>query len=312
MEPDHTPKKAKRVLVTGATGFVGRHSLGPLLGKGYEVHAVTSRQIPVDALGVWWHQADLLDTAVAERLVADVAPTHLLHFAWYAAPGKYVHALENISWLQASLSIIKAFGACGGRRIVTAGTLSEYDPNFGRCREFETPLLNTTLYGAAKGCLGRMLGAFGLETGLSTAHGRVWFLYGPHEYPQRLVASVCLSLLRGEVARCTHGNQIRDFLHVRDMAEGFVALLESDVTGPVNVASGRLVTLKEIVTTLAGMAGREDLLELGVVPARPSEPEFFAPDVRRLSIEVGWRPRYDLRTGLAQTLEWWKQHLPVK
>ena len=107
-----------------------------------------------------------------------------------------------------------------------------------------------------------MLNAFCQQVELSSAWGRIFFLYAPHEYPQRLVSSVIRSLLKGEVARCSHGNQIRDFLYVQDVADGFIALLDSQVNGAVNIASGSPIALKEVIYQIAGKLNRENLIEL--------------------------------------------------
>ena len=109
-----------RVLVTGGTGFIGRHAL-PLLA-GHEVHASFSRAPGEDVPGVTWHRCDLLDTAAATTLVAEVRPTHLLHFAWYAVPGKFWDAAENAPWVEASLGLLAAFAGAGGRRATFAGS----------------------------------------------------------------------------------------------------------------------------------------------------------------------------------------------
>src|SRR5205823_14815349 len=121
--------------------------------------------------------------------------------------------------------------------------------------------------GACNQSLAVMLTAMGRQTGVSTAWGRLFFLYGPHEHPQRLVASVIRSLLSGVHARCSHGRQIRDFLYIRDAAEAFVALLHSKVAGSVNIASGQALALKELITAVADKVGRRDLVQLDAIPA---------------------------------------------
>lgn len=296
----------KRVLLTGATGFIGRHCLSRLLGNGYEVHAVSSRTPPEGQPGVDWHKADLLEPGQALKLVHEVRPTHLLHLAWYAVPGEYWTSSENLRWVQASLELLRAFAASGGQRIVVAGTCAEYDWQYGYCREQVTPLLPRTLYGACKHSLQLMLTTFAAQTELSAAWGRIFFLYGPKEQPNRLVASVVRSVLQGQPARSSHGEQVRDFLHVEDVAEAFVALLGSAVSGPVNVASGRPVAIKDMVYAIADSVGKRDLVRLGEVPVPASDPPLLVADVGRLRNEVGWRPRYDLASGLEQTIEWWK------
>ncbi len=93
--------------------------------------------------------------------------------------------------------------------------------------------------------------------------GESSFLYGPYEYPTRLVPSVIQSLLKDEPAQCTHGNQIRDFLYVADVADAFVAILDSDVNGIINIGSGKPVSVKELVIQIARLLGKEKDIRLG-------------------------------------------------
>jgi len=146
------------------------------------------------------------------------------------------------------------------------------------------------------------------EAGLSSAWGRIFFLYGPHEHPKKLVSSVALSLLKDRPAYCSHGKQIRDYLYVQDVAEAFIALLESEVQGPVNIASGSPTALKDIIIKIAKKLNREDLVQLGALSANPDEPDFLVGDVGRLSKEVGWRPKYNLDYGLDRAINWLKNH----
>ena len=193
-----------------------------------------------------------------------------------------------------------------------AGTCAEYDWQYGYCSEQVTPLAPATLYGTCKHSLQIVLDSFARQTGLSAAWGRIFFLYGPHEHPSRLISSVIVSLLKGEPARCSHGNQIRDFLYVEDVADAFTALLESDITGPVNVASGGPIALRDIIYKIAEKIDREDLIQLGVVPVSSHEPHLLVADVSRLTDEVGWMPKYNLDRGLEQTIAWWRSYLIEK
>ncbi len=296
----------KRVLLTGASGFIGRHASALLAARGYEVHAVSSRPDTNTVPGICWHHADLLGGVDTARLMAEVRPSHLLHFAWYAEPGKFWCSSENFRWLEASIALLRHFREQGGERVVMAGTCAEYDWNYGFCSEQVTPCRPVTPYGVCKNALQETLHSYCDEEGLSSAWGRIFFLYGPGEHPARLVASVVISLLKGEVARCTHGNQIRDFLHVDDVANAFIALLDSDVRGAVNIASGRPVTLREMVLAAADCLGARDQVNFGVLPATESEPPLLVADVRRIGTELGWRPNYDLTAGMAQTVRYWR------
>src|SRR5581483_9823238 len=191
----------KTVLITGAAGFVGRHCLPPLARRDYVVHAA-GRRPPAGRAGAHWHAADLLDPGQVADLLAEVRPTHLLHLAWVTTPGAYWASPDNLAWLAASLHLVRQFAACGGRRVVVAGTCAEYDWGYGYCAEGKTPLAPATLYGKCKDALRSVLEGFAAAADLSTAWGRLFYLYGPHEHPDRFVASVIRRLLAGEPAPC--------------------------------------------------------------------------------------------------------------
>ena len=129
-----------RVLLTGATGFIGRHILERVQSAGFkEIHAVC-RHPPAEEGRATWHAVDLRDPAAAARLVAEVRPSHLLHAAWIATPVVYLQAPENLDWLASGLALARAFGEAGGRRFLGVGSSAEYAPGEAPCREEETPI----------------------------------------------------------------------------------------------------------------------------------------------------------------------------
>jgi nucleoside-diphosphate-sugar epimerase len=285
-----------RVLVTGATGFIGRHAPAALEARGHEVVAVSR------ATG-----HDLLEPGAAERVIAEVRPTHLLHLAWYAEHGRFWTASENLAWVGASLDVLHAFVQAGGQRAVVAGTCAEYAWDVdARCIEGRTPLRPATLYGAAKLGLHEVASGYAAQTGTSLAWGRVFFCFGPHEPPDRLVPSVARALLEGREAAVTHGTQVRDFLAVEELGEAFAALLDSEVEGPVNLASGDAVVLRDLVAAVAQAAGRPELVRFGAIAPRPAEPAELVADVARLRDEVGWRPSTSLAAGVERAVAWWR------
>ncbi len=299
----------RRVLVTGAAGFIGSHCLQPLRARGFEVHAVSRG--PRSAGGdVVWHQADLLKASERERLLAESAPTDLLHAAWDTSPGTYMNDRVANDWLRASLALFGAAITSGVTRILGLGTCWEYDPEYGWCRELATPLRPVLPYGRAKQGVGRYLSALE-RSGITTAWGRIFFGFGPGDRSRRLIPSAIQTLLAERPFECSHGAQIRDFVFVEDLADAIATLLASAVAGPVNLASGTPRRVRSVVTLIAQELDRVDLVRFGAVSPAAFEAEpLLAADVRRLTNEVGWRPAVGCREGLRRTIAWWRAREP--
>jgi nucleoside-diphosphate-sugar epimerase len=213
--------------------------------------------------------------------------------------------------------LLRAFAEYGGNRIVGAGSCAEYERDAGECAENSTPLVPNTLYGTSKHAVERILHSFAPHAGLSHAWGRIFFLYGPQEHPSRLVAYVVRSLLSGEPAQCSDGAQVLDFMHVEDAASAFVALLESDVQGPVNIGSGLPISVRDVLQEIGRQIGRSELIQLGAIKPSSGSQRLWA-NVQRIEMGTGWFPHFNLTTGIKQTIEWWRNsggipdHNPIK
>ncbi len=301
----------KKVLVTGGTGFIGLHCLNSLSTRDFEVHATYRTTHPNVQKGIEWHHTDILNIQEISSLLVKVQPTHLLHLAWYIAPGKWAGSgfSQNLGWVQSSVELLKTFQENGGERVTMAGSCTEYDWDYGYCTEDFTPTKPNTFYGLCKNSVQRLGEKFSQEMGISWAWGRIFFVYGPHEHPTRLVSSVIQSLLNGEIASCTHGKQIRDYLFVQDVADALVALLASDVKGVVNIGSGTPISLKEVVQLIGRKLHREELIQLGALPTPSYESPLVVGRIERLLNEVKWMPKVGWEQGLDLTIKWWESQL---
>lgn len=308
---------AKRVLLTGANGFVGRQSIHALASRGYEVHALvfdpgggTAVDLLPNEPGVRYTICDLMSDEQLDAAIEVARPSHLLHFAWETTNGQFWSSPRNLDWVSATCRLIRKFGASGGKRIVIAGTCAEYKWG-GRAplSELSTALEPSTLYGTCKNALRQITTAYAEQHGLSAAWGRIFFLYGPYEGASRFVSSAIISLLKGEPFHMSHGAQIRDFAHVEDVATAFAALLDSDVRGPVNIASGQPVSLREVAEIIGRVCDRPDLVKIGARPPQAGEPDYLVADLSLFRRSIGISPRFSLESGIRASVEWWRSSL---
>lgn len=274
-----------RVVVTGASGFIGRPVAEALLARGATLLAL-GRSDP-HMRGVEFLNCDLLSddpTAALVQARADI----LVHCAWDTTHGAFWTSPANSDWLRATLRLAEAFRAAGGGRFVGIGSCAEYDwtclPPDGVVAE-AAPCNPATPYGQAKLEAFRQLCAL---DGLALAWARLFLLYGPGEKAGRLVPSVLDALRKGEPAKIASGRPVRDFMTTAEAGQAIAALALSGVDGAVNIGSGRPQSILEFVMQIATEFGRPDLVAAGALPDRPDDPLALLPDLARLRREVGF------------------------
>ena len=306
-----------RILVTGGSGFVGWGVPALLLERGHEIHLVCrdpeqAGWPPLVRQACVIHAGDLCAEDTPARLIRAVRPTHLLHLAWYAAPGKFRASPLNLDWAAASLLLYRAFAESGGERFIGCGTCAEYDWRFHTLSEATTPLVPATLYGTAKLGLFRMLAAASKQSGPRFAWGRLFFPFGPRERPGRLLPDVITALLAGREVAVSEGRQICDFLAVDDAARAFAALVESNIVGAVNIASGVGTSVRALVEAVAARIGRPELVRFGTRPTGPDEVPYMVADVSRLRDELGCLAPLRLDDALERTIAWWRERVACR
>jgi nucleoside-diphosphate-sugar epimerase len=304
-----------KVLITGASGFVGSHVARLLVAEGCEVYALvresSNRWRIRDILpSMYLRQSDLVAFENVNTYLQEIKPELCIHLAWYAVPGKYLNSQENLDSIQASLNLFSQLAELGCKRFVGIGTCFEYDLSLGYLSEssLTKPI---TLYAATKVALSTILQQFAQITEMEVAWIRLFYQYGPMEDERRLIPGIISSLLRDEVVKTTKGEQIRDFLHIEDVASAIWAVAKSNVSGVVNVGSGQPVTVGQIALELGNLLGKPDLIHLGALPYRPNDPMFICANNELLRRKTDWTQKYNLTTGLKNTIEWYKDHLNI-
>ncbi len=301
-----------RVLITGASGFIGAHAVRELLAANHTVIALALADDPL------WRLHDLLDRIQLLRgdlaelgalrpLLTQWQPEACLHLAWYTEPDKYLHSPENIPALINSLNLLNELLRQGCRQFVMVGTCAEYDTAAGFLRE-DGPTRPATIYASTKLALGLVGQQLAAAAHARFAWARIFYLYGPYEDKRRMIPALIRSLLIGQPFSATAGEQVRDYLHVADVASGLRTLLEQPAVGTFNLASGQPLTVRQLMETIGEITGRPDLIRFGALPYRDWEPPFICGDNQRLRA-LGWQPQYALRAGLQQTVAWWKNEI---
>ena len=307
----------KKVLLTGASGFIGRHVLDCLLNKGYEVFAVYNSTKPTEREGLNAVQLDLFDYDTVKAFFAKEKFENLIHLAWFT--GKKCHSTNaNLDWVCASINLLKCFNEQFEtddvenltKKVLMAGTVSEYDFSYGYLTEGLTPLNNPSLYGKCKASLYNMAEQYSIQNGIEFKWARVFNLYGPYEKETRLMPYVMNAMLNGEDVKVSPCTKVQDYSHVFDTAAAIVKFFESDVQGAVNICSGKPIKLKNIVEKIKELTDFKGNILYGAIPAKFEEP-FVVGNNARLVNEVGYSAKYDLEEGLKDTIEWWKEYKHV-
>ena len=301
--------KPKRILITGAGGFLGRPLLKALVDDGqWEIHA-SSRDCNryVAEMGTTWHSVNLLKPREIDRVFDLVRPTYFVQLAWCAEHGTYWRDIKNLDWVAANLRMARAFVQNGGERCLFAGTSAEYDwSGSDPFNETKTALSPRMLYGACKLASYHALSAFFEQEKISWTWARFFCPFGPYEDRRRLIPKTCLRLLAGEDLQLDSATSLRDFLHVDDIASALYATLTSSVQGPVNIASGEALQVRDLVTQIALNLGRISKVHFAdAVPVDHLSTDAITADVIRLRNFVGWSTSVPFETRLRQNCEWW-------
>ena len=266
----------KRLLITGATGFVGRQVVEALRSQSASIVAVVrpGSEALLGELGdnirplstpdlfaeteAWWEeQCRDIDT--------------VLHLAWYVEPGKYLTDTRNLDCLTGSLRLAKGAVNAGIRRFVGVGTCFEYDIT-DEVLSTDTRLNPESPYAAAKAALYSNLLHWLPTQEVDFAWCRLFYLYGEGEDSRRLYPYVCEQLRKGEPVDLTSGKQIRDFLDVAVAGKQIADIALGSAAGAQNICSGIPVTVRQFVEQIAEPYGRQDLLRFGCRPDNLVDP----------------------------------------
>ncbi len=293
-----------RILVTGATGFIGSAFARLALSCG---HRVAGLAIPGEALPEHWPAAGnlswirgTLEHAPWEEIRA-FEPETCVHTAWITTPGVYLESPHNLWFRDVSVEFLCKTSELGVGHVVSLGTCIEYQINRAPLSEEKTAVAPTTTYARCKNELRVRLEQAAKDQGFALCWCRVFYPYGPGEHPSRLCGAIIRKLSANQPLLLKTPQSTKDYIYIDDLAAAVLTVVEKRFHGTINIGTGTGVSVKDIAGCLAELMGKRELIQEQNSPEADPLPYVVA-DVSRLR-GLGWRPAYDLRQGLKRLIE---------
>jgi nucleoside-diphosphate-sugar epimerase len=305
----------RRILVTGAAGFIGSAVVRRLAERGdVPVALVRPGGRPGPTSAAVTVEVDVTDAAAVEQAVAEIAPHAIVHAAMAAThPDTDADRDESLRVsVLGTAAVIAAARRSGSCHLVHIGSSLEYGPRDRPIRE-DDALTPTTPRGAHKAAAAILVGQAAHE-GVNTTILRPFSVYGPDERPQRLIPTAIRAAFTDSVLALTPRGIRRDLIYVDDVADAVVTTLDSKekVFGKVlNLGSGTDLDNHEIVDAVGRVAGRRIQVEVGAHPGRPPDTGRWAADTTAAAALLGWGPTHTLEAGLTESLDWWTARCAV-
>ncbi len=305
MKPIIENLSTKKILITGASGFLGSHLRDRLCKNGAEVHAVSRRLYLENTPNLQWWQSDLEDIQAVEQLLTNIQPDVIFHLSGNvtgAAGAEFVLPTFH-SLLTSTVNLLNAATSQGCTRIVLIGSLEEPDSNHSQ-------VVPASPYAAAKwasSAYGRMYHQL-YQTPVVIA--RTFMTYGPGQPIHKILPSVILSLLQNQPPKLASGKREVDWVYIDDVIAGLIAVAQMPEIegGTYDLGSGILVTIREVVEKITSLIDTSVSPLFGALPDRPVEKVTVA-NINANYPQLNWQPVTGLETGLTQTIEWYRQQL---
>jgi UDP-glucose 4-epimerase len=295
-----------RILMTGATGFLGAAVARDLVSRYGNIAALTRRDLAGSRLETMADKitairGDLLDPESYRTQVMAFAPEAIVHCAWWGVGGDMRNDIRQLDNIPATGALVDIASRAGAKIVIGTGSQAEYGPCDGAACETTAPR-PTTLYGIAKLAAGQALLQMTAEREIRGVWGRIYSLYGPGDDGPWLIPSMIRAFRSGSAPKVTICEQTWEFLHVTDAAHAISSLVEcATAYGIFNIGSGRPVRLRDVVTKLRDLVAPGITPLFGALPYRSDQVMHLQADITRLQTTTGWSPVVSLEAGLAET-----------
>ncbi len=304
-----------KVLVTGATGFIGACLARYLVEQGYDVHIFTRRASNkwriADVLNrLTEHEVDLRSASSVEQIIRDIRPQIICHLAAHGSVVAHVdaNALFESNFI-GTVNLLRSCEKVGFDCFINTGSLFEYGLKSEPMEESDliAPLGD---YGVSKAAstLYCRSEAIGKELPIVTL--RLFTTFGPWDDAKRLIPYVIKSFLRGKQPELSTPQSVRDFIFIDDVLTAYNAVVKKPIRGEVfNIGSGIQHPIGEVVAVLQDIVGTGLGPLWGARVPQRAEPVKCVASIKKAEAQLGWRPSITLRHGLVRTVEWMRNNL---
>ena len=262
----------KKVIVTGINGLIGQYISEPLKGLDFEVYGIGRRDFETDKFN--YKKRDINNSLEIKNLFEEIKPQYLIHLAWDTNKG-YLESDDNFDLLASSINMLKYFRENGGKKALFTGTCFEYKFKDSPIKE-EDELKPNTIYAKCKNYLREISEIYCQKYNMEFCWGRIFYTYGANEHPNRLFPHIINSLNSGKKVSINHSQLKRDYIFAGDIAKAISLIIDSNISGAVNLCSGKATTLENIARTIAEKLNKLELLDLKKLETE--EPDIISGD----------------------------------
>ena len=317
MRENHNIPKDKKILITGATGFIGSHLTRKLVEKGFEVGIIKRKKSNLWRISSLMNKlsiydADLRDIHKVSEAISHFNPDVIFHLATYYA---VEHKSEEVSLMVdtnvlGTIYLLESSRESKVRLFVNTSSCAVYKESKVKLRE-NSCLEPINFYALTKLQAEQACSFYTKKYGLKTVTFRLFPPYGPADQERRLIPYAIKSFLEEKKLRLTTGEQKWDFVYIDDIIEAYLKLLNMSNL-PIeheifNIGTGNVVSVREVIERIKYIFGVALEPDWGVIPHRKSETWFLCADINKAKNILKWQPKTQiLREGLDLTVKWYK------
>lgn len=302
-----------KILITGATGFIGQACINFLKNSGIEIHGLYhNKPCKITSSDLIWHHCNILNLSQTTSIIKKIRPDYLINLAWFVEHTLFWTSEKNIPYIAATIHLYKAFSAYNGKKALFLGTCAEYDPNYLNCEEDTTPLAPKSLYGIAKKQTYELLTHLKKDKQDYSPFCwvRLFHVFGQYENADRLIPYIFNCYIQKKPPILNNPNAIRDHLFVDNLAQILTSLLQNNIDGAINVGQNTSLSIKALASKIH-MRYFNTLPPPVYDPVTENKHDLFIPNLDKLN-NLNLILNYSFEQGLDNVYQWWANNSGIK